>query len=174
MILILMGVSGIGKTTIGSLLAARLGWRFEDADDYHSAESRQKMAAGIALTNTDRWPWLKVLHERMLEHRQTGENAILACSALTEQYREVLAGGFAENEMRFVYLHAPSALIRERMKARHHPYMNPDLLNSQLATLEVPSDAWSVAVTGSPEEAVEQILARLRGARLLPTAAEKQ
>jgi gluconokinase len=174
MILILMGVSGIGKTTIGSLLAARIGWRFEDADDYHSAESRQKMAAGIALTDTDRWPWLKVLHERMLEHRQTGENAILACSALTEQYREVLAGGFAENEMRFVYLHAPSALIKERMKARHHPYMNPDLLNSQLATLEVPSDAWSIAVTGSPEEAVEQILGRLRGARLLPTAAEKQ
>jgi gluconokinase len=173
MILVLMGVSGAGKTTLGSLLAARIGWAFEDADDYHSTESRRKMAAGIPLTDTDRWPWLKVLHERMLEHRRTGENAILACSALTQQYREVLAGGFAENEMRFVYLHAPGALIKERMKARHHPYMNPDLLDSQLATREVPSDAWSVAVTGIPEEAVEQIRARLRGAGPLPTAAEK-
>jgi gluconokinase len=168
MIVVLMGVSGAGKTTVGLLLAARIGWTFEDADDYHSTESRQKMAAGIPLTDADRWPWLKVLHERLLEHRQKGENAILACSALTEQYREVLAGGLAENEMRFVYLHAPSALIKERMKERHHPYMNPDLLDSQLATLEVPSDAWSIAVAGSPEEAVEQILARLRGAGLLP------
>ena len=174
MIVVLMGVSGVGKTTIGRVLSARTGWNFEDADDYHSEENRRKMAAGIPLADADRWPWLKVLHERMLEHRQTGENAILACSALTQQYREVLAGGFAENEMRLVYLHAPSALIKERMKARHHAYMNPDLLDSQLGTLEVPSDAWSVAVTGSPEEAVEQILARLRGAGLLPTAAEKR
>jgi gluconokinase len=173
MILVLMGVSGVGKTTIGCLLEARIGWKFEDADDYHSTENRQKMAAGIPLTDTDRWPWLKVLHELMLEHRRKGENAILACSALTEQYREVLADGFAENELRFVYLHAPGALIQERMKARHHPYMNPDLLESQLATLEVPSDAWSIAVTGSPEVTVEQILSRLHGAGLVPSATEK-
>jgi gluconokinase len=131
------------------------------------------MAAGIPLTGTDREPWLNVLHERMLQYRQKGESAILACSALKRQYRELLAGGFAKDEMRFVYLHAPSALIKERMKARHHPYMNPDLLDSQLATLEVPSDAWSVSVAGSPEEAVAKILAQLREAGLLTTGAEK-
>jgi|ERR1022692_2408825 gluconokinase len=173
MIVVLMGVSSVGKTTIGKLLAARSGWKFEDADDYHSEENRRKMAAGIPLTDADRGPWLTALHERMLEYRQKDESAILACSALKQQYREVLAGDFPENEMRFVYLHAPSALIKERMKARRHSYMNPDLLDSQLATLEVPSDAWSVNVVGSPEEAAEEILSRLREAGLLTTGAEK-
>ena len=118
-------------------------------------------------------PWLTALHERMLQYRQKGESAILACSALKQEYREILAGGFAKNEMRFVYLHAPSALIKERMKARRHPYMNPDLLDSQLDTLEEPTDAWSVNVAGSPEEAVAEILARLREAGLLTTGAER-
>jgi gluconokinase len=173
MIVVLMGVSSVGKTTIGKLLAARTGWKFEDADDYHSEENRQKMAAGIPLTDADRWPWLTALHERMLQSRQEGESAILACSALKQEYREILAGGFAKNEMRFVYLHAPSALIRERMKERRHPYMNPDLLDSQLDTLEEPKDAWSVNVAGSPKEAAAEILARLREAGLLTTGAER-
>jgi gluconokinase len=173
MILVLMGVSSVGKTTIGKLLAARTGWRFEDADDYHSKENRHKMMAGIALTDADRMPWLTALHERMLQYRQKDESATLACSALKQSYREVLAGGFGKNEMRFVYLHAPTALIKERMKARRHPYMNPDLLDSQLDTLEVPSNAWSVNVGGSPEEAAAGILARLREAGLLSTRAER-
>ncbi len=173
MIVVLMGVSGVGKTTIGKLLAARTGWKFKDADDYHSEENRRKMAAGIPLTDTDRGRWLSALHERMLQYRQKGENVILACSALKQQYRELLAGGFANSEMRFVYLHAPASLIKERMKSRHHPYMNPDLLDSQLATLEVPSDAWPVSVSGRPEEPVEEILTRLREAGLLTIEAEK-
>ena len=173
MIVVLMGVSGVGKTTIGAFLAARTEWKFEDADDYHSEENRHKMAAGIPVTDADREPWLTALHERMLQYRQKGESVILACSALKQQYRELLAGGFAKIEMRFVYLHAPTALIKERMKARHHPYMNHDLLDSQLATLEVPSDAWPITVAGSPEESVEEILARLREAGLLTTGAEK-
>ena len=173
MIVVLMGVSSVGKTTIGKLLAARTGWKFEDADDYHSEENRQKMAAGIPLTDADRGPWLTALHERMLQYRQKGESAILACSALKQEYREILASGFAKNEMRFAYLHAPSALIKERMKARRHPYMNPDLLDSQLDTLEEPSDAFSVNVAGSPEEAAAEILARLREAGLLTTGAER-
>ena len=173
MIVVLMGVSSIGKTTIGTLLAARTEWKFEDADNYHSKENRQKMAAGIPLTDADRGPWLTALHERMVQYREKGESAIFACSALKQEYREVLAGGFAEKEMRFVYLHAPSALIRERMKARHHPYMNPDLLESQLATLEIPFDAWSVSVAGSPEEAAAEILTKLRETGLLTTGAEK-
>jgi gluconokinase len=173
MIVVLMGVSGVGKTTIGQLLAVRTGWKFEDADDYHSEENRRKMAAGIPLTDADRGRWLSALHERMLQYRQKGESVILACSALKQQYRELLAGGFAKSEMRFVYLHAPASLIKERMKSRHHPYMNPDLLDSQLATLEVPSDAWPVTVSGRPEEAVEEILPRLRETGLLTTEAEK-
>jgi gluconokinase len=173
MIVVLMGVSGVGKTTIGKLLAGRTGWMFEDADTYHSEDNRQKMAAGIPLTDADREPWLNALHERMLQHRQEGDKVILACSALKRRYRETLADGFAKDEMRFLYLHAPDALIKERMKARHHPYMNPDLLESQLATIEVPSDAWSIAVDGTPEEAASEILARLREAGLLTTGAEK-
>jgi gluconokinase len=173
MIVVLMGVSGVGKTTIGTLLAARTGWKFEDADDYHSEDNRRKMAAGIALTDADRGPWLTAVHERMLQYRQDSESVILACSALKEQYRELLAHGFSEREMRFVYLHAPAFLIEERLRARHHPYMNPDLLVSQLATLEVPPDAWPVTVVGTPEEAVEEILRRLRENGLLTTEVEE-
>jgi gluconokinase len=174
MIVILMGVSGVGKTTVGKLLAACTGWVFEDADAYHSDESRRKMAAGIPLTDADREPWLQTLHERMLQYRRRDESAILACSALKQKYRELLSDSFANNEMRFVYLHGPATLIKERMKSRHHPYMNADLLESQLATLEVPPDAWPVAVNGSPEEAVEEIVARLREAGLLTAGAQKQ
>jgi gluconokinase len=170
MIAVLMGVSGVGKTTIGRLLAMRTGWKFEDADDYHSEENRRKMGTGIPLTDADRKPWLNALHERMLQYRQKGENAVFACSALKQQYRALLAGGFAPGEMCFLYLHAPEAVIRERMKSRHHPYMNPDLLNSQLAELEVPRDAWSVSVAGTPEEAVEEILARMREMGLVTAA----
>lgn len=164
MIVVLMGVSGVGKTTIGKLLAARTGWKFEDADDYHSEENRRKMAAGIPLTDADRTPWLNALHQRMLQYQQQAEHAIFACSALKQQYRELLSVGLANDELRFVYLHAPVALIKVRMHARHHPYMNPDLLESQLATLEAPSDAWSVSAAGRPKEAVEEIFSRLREA----------
>jgi gluconokinase len=174
MILVLMGVSGVGKTTIGKLLAAQTGWRFEDADDYHPEGNRRKMATGIPLTDADREPWLTAVHERVLQYRQRHENVTLACSALKQQYREALAGGFARNEIHFVYLHAPAALIEERMKLRHHPYMNPELLDSQVAALEVPSDAWSISVTGSPQEAVSEILVRLRKAGLLTAAGKHQ
>jgi len=173
MIVVLMGVSGVGKTTLGQLLAARTGWKFEDADDYHSEDNRRKMATGIPLTDGDRGPWLKALHQRMSQYHQKGENVILACSALKRRYREVLAAGFAADEMRFVYLHAPSPLIKERMKMRHHPYMNPDLLESQLTTLEVPPDAWSITVDGTTEQAASQILARLREAGVLNAGAQK-
>jgi gluconokinase len=174
MILVLMGVSGVGKTTIGMLLAARIKWKFEDADDYHSEENRRKMAAGVPLTDSDRGPWLSALHERMLEYRQKAESAIFACSALKQEYREFLAAGFPNNEICFAYLHAPAALLRERMKTRRHPFMNSDLLDSQLATLEVPSEPWSIevwpiSVAGTPEEAVEEIIGRLRGEGLPTT-----
>jgi gluconokinase len=173
MIVVLMGVSSVGKTTIGTLLAARTGWKFEDADDYHSEENRQKMAAGVPLSDADRGPWLKALHERMLQYRQKGEDAIFACSALKQKYRELLASGFAPSEICVVYLHAPTSLIKERMKLRHHPYMNPNLLNSQLADLEIPYNALSISVAGTPDEAVATILARLIKADLLTAGTKK-
>jgi gluconokinase len=174
MIVVLMGVTSVGKTTIGTLLAARTGWKFEDADDYHSQENRLKMAAGVPLSDSDRGPWLKALHERMLEYRKKGEDAIVACSALKQQYRELLASGFAPGEICFVYLHAPTSLIKERIKSRHHPYMNPNLLNSQLADLEIPSNALSVSVAGTPDEAVATILAQLIKAERLTAGTNKQ
>jgi len=174
MIVVLMGVSGVGKTTIGRLLAARTQWKFEDADDYHSEGNRRKMAAGVPLTDADRRPWLNALHERMLQYKEKGESAVFACSALKQQYRALLAGGLARGDICFAYLHAPAAVIRQRMKSRHHPYMNPDLLDSQLAELEVPRDAWSVSVAGTPEEAVEEILTRMRGAGVLASACREK
>jgi gluconokinase len=174
MILVVMGVSGVGKTTIGKLLSGRTGWAFEDADDYHPEANKRKMAAGIPLTDVDRAPWLRALHERMGQYRDKGENAIFACSALKDEYRRVLSDGFAANEMRFVYLHAPASVIAKRMKLRHHPYMNPDLLQSQIATLEEPADAWSVSVEGTKEQAVVAILAHLRDAGQLSTETEKR
>jgi len=170
MILILMGVSGVGKTTIGQLLSRRAGWRFEDADDYHSDENRRRMAAGIPLTDADRLPWLGAVHARISQYLQEGKSAVFACSALKQQYRATLTGGFAESEIRFVYLYAPAALIRERTQLRNHPYMNPNLLDSQMATLEEPSGAWQVSATESPEQSVNDILGRLRGAGLIDRA----
>jgi gluconokinase len=131
------------------------------------------MAAGIPLTDADRERWLSALHECMLQYHRKGQSIVLACSALKQHYRELLAAGFANSEVRFVYLHATASLIKERMKSRHHPYMNPDLLDSQLATLEAPPDAWPVDVSGRPQEAVEEILTRVREAGLLTTGGAK-
>jgi gluconokinase len=164
MILVLMGVSGIGKTTIGRLLASRTGWSFEDGDDYHPQENRRKMAAGIPLEDDDHYPWLEALHRCMLRYRDQNVDAIFACSALKQSYRELLSQNFAHDQLEFVYLHAPAPLVKHRIRARQHQYMHPDLLDSQIAALEVPEDAWQVPVTGAPEEAVQQILAALSSA----------
>jgi gluconokinase len=157
MIVLVMGVSGVGKTTIGAALAQALGARFIDADDYHPPENVAKMKAGIPLQDADRMPWLKKLNALLREERR----AVLACSALKDAYRRQLAGG-VEN-FRVVYLHGTAALIRERMNARQHRYMPPALLDSQLATLEPPADAITVDVAAPLEESVAAIVARLGG-----------
>ena len=174
MILILIGVSGIGKTTIGKLLAAQTGWHFEDADDYHSAENKKKMAAGIPLNDDDRWPWLSTLHNRMSVYLQEGCGAIFACSALKERYRERLVEGFDDDAFRFVDLQAPVDVVRQRLRAREHEYMNPQLLDSQVAAFEKPSQAWSVSVAGRPEDAVEEIVDYLKADGLLSAAKESK
>jgi gluconokinase len=155
MIVLVMGVSGAGKTTIGERLAQRLGWRFIEGDDYHPSENVAKMAAGIPLEDADRWPWLDTLNRRIHgEH-----NAVVTCSALKESYRQRLLAGIAD--ARIVYLHAPKAVIAARVAARKHRYMPASLLDSQFATLEPPTAAIEVDVSGEPEDCVGVIVAAL-------------
>jgi gluconokinase len=162
MILILYGVSGAGKTTVGHLLSSRLGWCFVDSDDYHSAANRRKMESGTPLTDEDREPWLKVLHMRMQELIKCDGNAVLACSALKQKYRDLLVAGFEPEQFRFALLDAPRGLLEERIRKRHHEYMNPRLLDSQLTALEAPADTWRISVCGTEEEAVQKLLGRLK------------
>ena len=158
MIVVLMGVSGSGKTTIGTLLAQRTGTIFADADDYHPQANKDKMRAGIPLNDEDRQPWLEILNGLLRGWYQSGEGGVLACSALKEKYRETLESGIPANAMAFVWLDPNRELLTERVAARHHAYMNPKLLDSQIATLEPPTDALRIENDSTPEQAVEQIL----------------
>jgi carbohydrate kinase (thermoresistant glucokinase family) len=157
MIVVLMGVSGAGKTTIGRVLAERLGWRFIDADDHHPAANVAKMAAGIPLEDADRWPWLDELN-RLL---RAEEDAVVACSALKESYRRRLLAGVEES--RLVYLEGSKALIGSRLAARQHRYMPASLLDSQFATLEPPAQAIRIDVSAPLERSVDAIAQALRG-----------
>ena len=157
MIVLLMGVSGAGKTTLGERLAKRLAWPFIDADDYHPAANVAKMAAGVALEDEDRWPWLDALNRRLREE----PDAVVACSALKESYRERLLAGIAD--ARVVFLHGAKALIAARLTERKHRYMPASLLESQFAALEPPRQAITVDVAGDPDACVEVIAAALLG-----------
>ena len=158
MIVVLMGVSGSGKTTIGTLLAQRTGTIFADADDYHPQANKDKMRAGIPLNDEDRQPWLEILNGLLRGWYQSGEGGVLACSALKEKYRQTLANGIPPNAISFVWLDADKELLSERLAARHHEYMNPKLLDSQFATLEPPKDALKVENDRPPAEVVDEIL----------------
>jgi len=161
MIVVLMGVSGSGKTTIGSLLAQRTGTIFADADDYHSQANKDKMHAGIPLNDEDREPWLETLNGLLRGWYQSGEGGVLACSALKEKYRQTLERGVPANAMTFVWLDPSKELLTERLAARHHSYMNPTLLDSQIATLEPPKDALRIENDSAPSQVVDQILAHV-------------
>ena len=152
MIVVLMGVSGAGKTTIGRLLAERLGWKFIEGDDYHPRENVQKMAAGIALDDADRWPWLDALNRRLRQEH----DAVLACSALKESYRQRLLAGI--KDARIVHLHGEKPLLAARLAARKHRYMPASLLESQYATLEPPGAAITIDVVADPQDCVEAII----------------
>lgn len=158
MIILIMGVSGVGKTTVGQALAQQLGWPFADADDFHPAANVAKMRAGIPLTDADRAPWLQSLRVTIEGWIAFQQSAVLACSALKQAYRERLIVG---PEVKLVFLHADLDLIADRMAARPGHYMNPDLLQSQFDTLEAPHDALSIDAADSVPELVAAIRASL-------------
>jgi gluconokinase len=160
MIVVLMGVSGSGKTTIGKVLAADLGWTFLDADDFHPAANVEKMHRGVPLTDEDRRPWLETLRQVIDAAHDRGENVVLACSALKHAYQEYLRQD-VPRDVRYVYLQGSEELIRQRLAARKGHFMNPALLHSQFETLEPPDDALKVDVAPPPEVIAAEIADRL-------------
>jgi gluconokinase len=161
MILVLMGVTGSGKTTIGQLLSKETGWRYADADDFHSAANKAKMHAGIPLTDEDRKPWLTTLHQLLLGWYEAGISGILGCSALKKCYRDELTPQIPAVNLRFILLDVPRPILEERLHERKNHYMNPDLLQSQLDTLEVTPDLMQVYADLPPEKIVQEILDEL-------------
>lgn len=149
-----MGPMGVGKTTVGTLLAQRQGWQFADGDDFHPASNVEKMRQGIPLDDTDRQPWLSALREAMKGWIERGQSVVLACSALRSAYRDQLYRG---PEVALVLLQGNYDLIRDRLRHRSGHFAAESLLASQFAILEKPSDAITVDVTGSPAEVVESI-----------------
>ncbi len=160
MIVVLFGVAGSGKTTIGHLLAEELGWNFYDADEFHPASNLEKMGQGIALTDADRWPWLETLRELLKERIARKENLILACSALKEEYRDYLQ---ISDEIKWIFLKGEYGLVADRFEQRRGHFMNSNLLRSQFETLEEPKrDALVVDVDATPERIVQIIRRQLQ------------
>ena len=160
--IIIMGVSGSGKSTIGALLAERLGWPFADADGFHPPANVAKMASGQPLTDADRWPWLDAIAAHIGAARETGRPVVVACSALRRAYRERLRAG--HGDLIFLHLAGAPEVIAERQAARQGHFMPPSLMASQFATLEDTRnepDALSVSVTAAPQSVVDAAMAAL-------------
>lgn len=153
-----MGVAGSGKTTVGELLAAQLGWEFADADSFHSPANIEKMSHGIPLTDADRIPWLNSIRGAMLQWQEQCRNVVVACSALKQSYRERLD---ISDDVKLVYLKGSCELLRERLHARKGHYAAEQLLASQFTDLEEPTHALTIDVAGPPQEIVSEIRQRL-------------
>jgi carbohydrate kinase (thermoresistant glucokinase family) len=166
--IIVMGVSGSGKSTIGALLAAALGWPFADADGFHPAANVAKMASGQPLTDEDRWPWLDAIAAHIEAARAAAQPVVVACSALRRTYRDRLRAG--HKDLIFLHLAGEAGLIGDRQAARQGHFMPPSLMASQFATLEDPSaeaDAVTVSVQASPAQVVEAALTQLAFAGMI-------
>lgn len=161
-----MGVSGVGKSTIGRLLAGRLGWPFRDGDEFHPAANVQKMRSGTPLNDEDRRPWLLAIQDHMRQEQAAGRSGVIACSALKDSHRQLLLSG--EPWVRFVFLRGSRELIAQRLGGRQGHFMPATLLDSQLATLEPPADALVAEVEGTPEDIVSHLLDHLGVPRSYP------
>ncbi len=155
-VLIFMGVSGSGKTTVGTLLAKKTGAIFFEGDEFHPPENVEKMRRGVPLTDDDRAKWLQTLRDIIVRSLDEGRFTVMACSALKAAYRDLLQGG--DSRVRFVHLTGPRAVIEERLRARKNHFMPPTLLDSQLATLEPLADALTFSCEKSPEEIVTTLI----------------
>ncbi len=161
MMIIIFGVSGSGKTTVGNLLARELDWCFIEADDFHPASNIEKMRSGHPLTDQDRWPWLEQLRQQIERSLAAGGNAVMACSALKRAYRDRL---HVSDEIKFVFLRGNYALVKKQLCSRHGHFMNAALLQSQFADLEEPEsdeNVLTIELGRTPEELVERIRAKL-------------
>jgi gluconokinase len=166
MVILVMGIEGTGKTTVGKMLAERLHWEFADADDFHSAANKEKMKQGIALTDADRVPWLAAIRDQIWRWIAEKKNGAITCSALKQSYRDLLLSAPPgleghKDEVKTVYLHGTYPLIAERLHERQGHFAGEALLASQFATLEEPRDAISIDVNQTPEEIVDEVLRRL-------------
>ncbi|MFP5271577.1 gluconokinase [Coleofasciculus sp.] len=161
MIIIVMGVSGSGKSRVGQTLAQRLGWQFRDADDFHTQAAKEKMKQAIPLNDQDRQPWLEAIRSAMDRWLMADENTVLACSALKSSYRQIL--GIQDSRVQFIYLQGSFQLIDERLKHRQNHFMHESLLQSQFETLEepTPSEAIYIDASQSPEAIVQSVINKL-------------
>jgi len=157
-IVIIMGTTGAGKTTIGTMLATQLNWQFADADTFHPPANIEKMSRGIPLTDADRAPWLEAMRKAILEWIAAGKNVVLACSALKRAYRDELR---PSPEVKIVYLKGDYALFAERIRHRHGHFAGEQILGGQFADLEEPTDAVTIDAAQSPEQIVAEIRKRL-------------
>jgi gluconokinase len=158
-VIIVMGVSGCGKSTVGEALAQRLGWTFHDADSFHPPANVEKMRAGSPLNDDDRWPWLDRLNSVLRHKAAKREPVVLACSALRQRYRDRLAAKLSS--VLFVHLDGSFELIENRLRQRNHAYMPSSLLRSQFETLEAPQDARTVDIAKSVDQIVQELEAEL-------------
>jgi gluconokinase len=155
-VILLMGVSGCGKTTLGRKLSEKLGWPFYDADDFHPKDNLAKMAQGMPLNDRDRLPWLQAIHNLLAGLTAKGGRAVVACSALKQEYRDILGNGIPG--LRFVYLKGEYAVLKERLECRKDHYFKADLLGSQFEILEEPAEALIVPAGLPPDTLVERIV----------------
>jgi gluconokinase len=159
MVILLMGTTGAGKTTVGKLLAARLHWTFLDADNFHPPVNIEKMHHGIPLTDADRWPWLNNIHTELRRLAQSGKNVVLACSALKQSYRDLLSVGL---DVRVVYLRGTYDAMRRHIEARQGHFAGESILAGQFADLEEPRNALVLDVSHPPQQLVTEIVTGLQ------------